>query len=54
MPAEVEPRVGGRVAIEHGHGVEDAGKVTVWEPPHRFVYEEEWAASRRAGSRPSS
>ena len=44
VPAEVEPRDGGRVALDMGTGMEDAGVVTAWEPPHRFVYEEEWQA----------
>jgi uncharacterized protein YndB with AHSA1/START domain len=43
VPAEVEPRVGGRVALDiMGTGIEDAGNVTGWEPPYRFSYEEEW------------
>ena len=44
MPAEVEPRVGGRVALDMGDGMEDAGTVTACEPPRRFAYEEEWEA----------
>jgi uncharacterized protein YndB with AHSA1/START domain len=42
VPAEVEPHVGGRVAIDIGTGMADAGMVTAYEPPHRFAYEEEW------------
>jgi uncharacterized protein YndB with AHSA1/START domain len=42
VPAEVEPGVGGRVAIDVGTGMEDCGTVTTWEPPHRFAYDEEW------------
>ncbi len=41
VPATVE---GGRVALDMGSGLEDAGAVTESAPPHRFVYEEEWAA----------
>jgi uncharacterized protein YndB with AHSA1/START domain len=42
VPAEVEPGVGGRVAIDVGTGMDDCGTVTAWEPPYRFAYEEEW------------
>jgi len=42
VPAEVEPRIGGRVAIDIGIGMADAGTVTAYEPPRRFAYEEEW------------
>jgi len=41
VPAEVE---GGRVRLDMGSGLEDAGTVTEFSPPHRFVYEEEWEA----------
>jgi uncharacterized protein YndB with AHSA1/START domain len=40
VPAEVETRVGGAVAFHLGPGMESSGHVTVWEPPHRFAYEE--------------
>jgi uncharacterized protein YndB with AHSA1/START domain len=42
VPAEVEPGVGGRVAIDVGTGMADCGTVTAWEPPHRFAYSEDW------------
>lgn len=42
VPAEVEPRVGGRVAIDIGNGMDDCGTVSAWEPPRRFAYDEEW------------
>jgi uncharacterized protein YndB with AHSA1/START domain len=45
VPAEVEPRVGGRVAIDIGTGMEECGEVSAWEPPHRFAYDEEGLAS---------
>ncbi len=45
VPAEVEPRVGGRVAIDVGTGMEECGTVSAWEPPHRFAYDEEGLAS---------
>jgi uncharacterized protein YndB with AHSA1/START domain len=41
----VPARVGdGRVALDMGDGMEDAGTVIASEPPRRFVYEEEWEA----------
>ena len=45
VPAEVEPGIGGRVAIDIGTGMEDCGVVSAWEPPHRFAYDEEGLAS---------
>jgi uncharacterized protein YndB with AHSA1/START domain len=38
VPAQVEGRVGGRVAMSFGPGMDTAGVVTAWEPPHRFAY----------------
>jgi uncharacterized protein YndB with AHSA1/START domain len=40
VPARVED---GRVALDMGSGLEDAGTVTEFSPPHRFAHEEEWA-----------
>ncbi len=37
---EIEERVGGRVRFDFGSIGESVGTVTVWEPPHRFAYEE--------------
>ena len=54
VPARVED---GRVALDMGSGLEDAGVVTEFSPPHRFVYEEAWEAVEGeppAGSRRSS
>jgi uncharacterized protein YndB with AHSA1/START domain len=42
VPAEVDGRVGGRMAFDMGGGLEEMGHVTTWDPPHRFVGEEEW------------
>ena len=50
VPAEVEPGVGGQVAIDIGTGMEECGKVTAWEPPHRFSYDEEWEDTTRLAS----
>lgn len=40
VPTEVEERIGGAVAFHLGGGIESAGVVSGWEPPHRFAYEE--------------
>ena len=53
VPAEVEPRVGGRVAIDIGTGMEECGTVSAWEPPHRFAYDEERAWRPSSWSRRS-
>lgn len=42
--SEVEERAGGTVAFHMGAGMDSTGVVTVWEPSHRFAYEERgWA-----------
>jgi uncharacterized protein YndB with AHSA1/START domain len=45
VPARVE---GGRVALDLGAGLEDAGPVTAFEPPRRFALEEAWQDGRLA------
>lgn len=40
VPAQVEERVGGSIRFEFGPGMTSEGRVTVWEPPFRFGYEE--------------
>lgn len=40
VPCEIEERVGGAVAFHFGDGIESKGEVTVWEPSHRFAYDE--------------
>lgn len=40
VPAEVEEHEGGRIVSDHGPYGTSTGVVTVWEPPHRFAYEE--------------
>ena len=42
VPAEIEGRVGGKVRLDMGTGMADAGVVTGWDPPHRFAYDEQW------------
>lgn len=39
-PTEVEEREGGAVAFHMGPGMDSVGRVTSWEPPRRFAYEE--------------
>jgi len=42
VPAEVEEREGGGLSFDiMGKGMEASGVVTAWDPPRRFVYEEE-------------
>ena len=43
VPTDVEEREGGAVTFHLAPGIDSAGVVTVWKPPHRFVGEErEW------------
>jgi uncharacterized protein YndB with AHSA1/START domain len=47
VPSEVEEHEGGTVKTDHGPFGESTGTVTVWEPPHRFTYEErDWHPDR--------
>jgi uncharacterized protein YndB with AHSA1/START domain len=41
IPAQVEQREGGTLSLDMGTGMEPIGRVTGWEPPRRFAYEEE-------------
>ena len=44
VPTQIEERVGGTLHFAMGPGMESAGTVTEWSPPHRFAYEErDWA-----------
>lgn len=40
VPAEVDPRPGGRFVTHHGSYGTSEGVVTAWEPPHRIAYDE--------------
>jgi uncharacterized protein YndB with AHSA1/START domain len=40
MPAQFEGREGAEIVFGHGEGFESTGRVAVWEPPQRFVYDE--------------
>jgi uncharacterized protein YndB with AHSA1/START domain len=48
VPAEIEEREGGRIALDFGGGMESGGRITAWEPPSRYVGEEQWGAGRLA------
>ena len=41
MPAQFDERAGAEIVFGHEEGFTSTGTVTAWEPPHRFVYEEE-------------
>lgn len=41
VPAKVEGGVGGTITLHFGPGMDERGPITVWDPPHRFVYLEE-------------
>jgi uncharacterized protein YndB with AHSA1/START domain len=47
MPAEVEGRVGGSVVHHHMADASSSGRVTAYDPPRRFAYEEEFPLSER-------
>ncbi len=44
LPTEIEEREGGSLHFAMGPDMGSDGQVTGWEPPHRLVYEEDWAA----------
>jgi uncharacterized protein YndB with AHSA1/START domain len=44
LPTEMEEREGGSLHFAMGPEMGSDGHVTGWEPPHRIVYEEDWAA----------
>ena len=49
VPADVDEREGGKVSLDvMGKGMEEAGEVTAWDPPRRFVYEEPFGTARLA------
>lgn len=44
VKSEIEPRVGGAVRLDFGHGATSEGEITTWEPPHKFAYlERDWS-----------
>ena len=44
LPTEMEEREGGSLHFTMGPEMGSDGHVVRWEPPHRLVYEEDWAA----------
>ncbi len=44
LPTQLEEREGGSLHFSMGPEMGSDGHVTRWEPPHRLVYEEDWAA----------
>ena len=44
LPTEMEEREGGSLHFTMGPEMGSDGHVTRWDPPHRLVYEEDWAA----------
>jgi uncharacterized protein YndB with AHSA1/START domain len=44
LPTQLEEREGGTLHFSMGPEMGSDGHVTAWEPPHRLVYEEDWAA----------
>lgn len=44
LPTEMEERQGGSLHFSMGPEMGSDGHVTDWDPPHRLVYEEDWAA----------
>jgi uncharacterized protein YndB with AHSA1/START domain len=37
VPARVEPRVGGKMVLNFGPGMDSESEVTAWDAPHRFA-----------------
>ncbi|HEY8340850.1 MAG TPA: SRPBCC domain-containing protein [Egibacteraceae bacterium] len=61
VPAEVAEREGGEIVLHDlAPGLDDSGRITVWDPPRRLVYESsgeegqrlahEWLVEARSGS----
>lgn len=44
LPTVLEEREGGALRFEMGPEMGSEGRVVRWDPPHRLVYEEDWAA----------
>ena len=44
LPTRIEEHEGGSLHFAMGEDMGSDGHVTAWEPPHRLVYEEDWAA----------
>ena len=44
LPTTMEEREGGSLHFDMGPEMGSDGQVTGWDPPHRLVYDEDWAA----------
>lgn len=44
LPTVIEERSGGSLHFSMGPDMGSDGHITDWDPPHRLVYEEDWAA----------
>lgn len=44
LPTQLEERKGGSLHFSMSPEMGSDGHVTAWDPPHRLVYEEDWAA----------
>jgi uncharacterized protein YndB with AHSA1/START domain len=61
VPAQAEPRVGGKITLNFGPGMDSVSEVTAWDAPHRFsatgeglgpeapAMATEWTVEARAG-----
>ena len=61
VPTQVEPRVGGKMVMNFGPGIDSVAEVTAWDAPHRFTATSqglgpdapematEWTVEARAG-----
>lgn len=61
VPAQVEPRVGGKTVLNFGPGMDSVSEITAWDAPHRFTatgeglgpdapaMATEWTVEARAG-----
>jgi uncharacterized protein YndB with AHSA1/START domain len=50
MPVHVEEREGGEIVHGPGQELSSTGTVVAWEPPHRFVYEEDGLPQGQLGT----
>jgi len=50
MPTQMENRAGSPLHFDMGPEMGSDGVVTEWDPPHRIVYQEDWAALMGVGA----
>ncbi len=63
VPAKIEGRVGGSIALDFGGGMVSGATITAWQPPHRLVAEDttwlqggppvatEWSVEAKGGGK---